>query len=182
MKIQSPKSSESTGVQKGLRIIGNILLYLPLLWFGMQTVLIAYGWIVHANSYGAVFATYGWLLVAAMVGMTAATVCYTCKKDLAAVIAGSVSGLLLLIVGTMAIGAAKRAGWSGQTEATFGKMAYRVWRDGLFGNLWTFLLLMGLSLTRYCSYDARTARAKRRREQETAPAPSILGDDEPPAT
>lgn len=163
-----------------LRTAGCVLLILSLL-LGTWLIggAVAWGWIAHSAHYGTAFRTAGiavWILNG---GMTAAVILCLLRHDAAAAVSGAVCGLCLLGIMLCAISAAETNGWSGQTEASFGRQAAAVWRRGLSGNLLTLLLLLVLSLTRFFSADAAAARAQRRRLREQAadiPAPSILDD------
>ena len=138
----------------------------------------AWGWIAHADHYGAAFRLAGIAVFAANCGMTAAVLLCLFRRDPAAAVTGTVCGLALLVIMLFAVSAAERNGWSGQTEAHFSRQASAVWRRGLGSNLLTLFLLLLLSLTRFFSADAaaeRAARRRRRAEREQAPAPSVLG-------
>lgn len=176
--IQIPK--EKHPPRKGLRITGTVLLILSLLlcvW--VMGGAVAYGWILHADHYGAAFAAYGKCYFAAAGGMTIAVILYLCKQDLPAVILGGVSYLPMLMLMLRAIGIAEENGWTGQTEQSFGRNASTVWRNGMMWNALPLLLLLVLCLTRRLSYEAVSGRAQKRAEKEAAEnaaAPSILAD------
>lgn len=162
-------------MKKTLRIIGNIALVLSLLlltW--MLGGAVAYGWMLHADHYGAAFDAYGKWYFAGAGGMTLAAVLYFCRKDLPAAICGAVSYLPMLTVLLRAVNAAEDYGWSGQTEMSFALRASEVWRSGMAPGAATLILLLLLTLTRWFSYEA----AVQRRTKRDAPAPSILGGGE----
>lgn len=166
-------------MKKILRISGNIALVLSLLlltWLLGGAV--AYGWITHADHYGAVFRAYGGWYFAGAGGMTLAAVLYFCRRDLAAAICGAVSYLPVLTVLLRAMNAAEQAGWTGQTEQSFGRSAAAVWRNGMMPCAVTLALLLLLTLTRWFSYDAAVQRRAKRAAADAEPAPSILGDAE----
>ena len=159
-----------------LRTAGGIALVLSLLictWLTGGAV--AWGWIDYADHYGTAFRTAGIAVLFLNCGMTAAVILRRLRCDLPAAVLGTVCGLLHAGIMVWAVWAAELRGWSGQTEASFGRSAASVWRQGLSGNLLTLLLLLVLTLTRYFSADAAAARAERR-EAKNAPAPSVLGD------
>lgn len=159
---------------------GRIALILSLLlctWLTGGAV--AWGWIAHAGHYGDIFRLAGIAVFALNTGMTAAVLLHLLRHDLAAAVLGTVCGTALLLIAVLAVSAAERNGWSGQTEASFGRSAAAVWRRGLSGNLLTLLLLLLLTLTRFFSADAAAERAERRRnrlQQEQTAVPSILSD------
>ncbi|HBI84747.1 MAG TPA: hypothetical protein DDX71_00450 [Ruminococcus sp.] len=166
-------------MKKKLRIIGNIAMVLSLLlltW--LMGGAVAYGWMAHADHYGAVFRTYSIWYFAGAGGMTFAALLYFCRKDLAAAICGAVSYLPVLTVLLRAMNAAETAGWSGQTEQSFGRNAAAVWRNGMMPCAVTLALLLLLTLTRWFSYDAAVQRRAKREAADAEPAPSILGDAE----
>ena len=164
-----------------LRIAGGIALIVSLLlctWLLGGSV--AYGWILHSDHYGAEFAAYGKWTLGLAGGMTLAAMLYFLRRDLSAAAVGLLSYLPSLMILLRAMNAAERAGWAGQTEASFGRNAAEVWRNGGMWNAVTLVLLLLLALTRWFSYDAAAARAARRaakQRAEDAPAPSILSDD-----
>ena len=159
--IKIPEKRIPRREHRALRITGNVLLIITLLLFVWLTGgAVAYGWIIHANSYGAAFAEYGRCYFAAAGIMTLGTVLYYLRRDLPA--------------------AAEENGWAGQTEQSFARTAASVWRDGMMWDFVPLILLLLLTLTRFFSYDASVKRAEKRaaREQaENASAPSILADD-----
>lgn len=169
----------STKQRHLLRTAGNILLVLSLLFCTWLTGgATAWGWIAHADHYGAAFRTAGIAVFALNCGMTAAVLLCLLRHDLSAAVLGTVSGTALLVIMLLTVSAAERYGWSGQTEAGFSRQASAVWRRGLGGNLLTLTLLLLLSLTRFFSAGAAAERAARRNaraERENEPAPSLLG-------
>lgn len=178
INIQIPK--ENRPPHKGLRITGTVLLILSLLMFvWVMGGAVAYGWILHADHYGAAFAAYGKCYFAAAGGMTLAVILCLCKKDLPAIVLGILSYVPMLMLMLKAIGIAEEYGWSGQTEQSFGRNASMVWRNGMMWNAVPLILLLVLCLTRWLSYDASARRAQKRAEKEAAEnaaAPSILAD------
>lgn len=180
MKV-SPQPKEKKRSLKWLRTAGNILLVLALIVFPLfLSSLVAAGWLINAESYGAPFGTYGvWMLILEGV-MLAAVVLYFCKCDIAAVLTGIVSYLPMLWLTLQAVSIAEENGWSGQTAANFGRNAFAVWRDGLVGNAVPFVLLLVLAITRYLSYESVVRRQQRREAKEAdrnKKSPSILGGE-----
>lgn len=178
IEIKIPR--EKRPPHKGLRITGTVLLIVSLLlcvW--VMGGAVAYGWILHADHYGAAFAAYGKCYFALAGGMTLAVILYLFRQDLPAMILGALSYVPMLTLMLKAIGIAEEYGWSGQTEQSFGRNASMVWRNGMMWNAATLILLLILCLTRWLSYDAAAKRAKKRAEKsaaENAAAPSILAD------
>lgn len=170
--MQTKHALRST--DRALRCVGNVLLVLSLLLFVWVTGgAVAYGWILHADSYGAAFAAYGRLYFAAAGLMTLAAVCYFVRLDLPAAAMGGVSYVTMLLLLLKAIGIAEKNGWAGQTEQSFARTAASVWRSGMMWDFIPLLLLLLLTLTRFFSYEASVQRA----QKKNASAPSILADD-----
>ena len=163
-----------------LRTAGGLALVLSLLFCTWLTGgAVAWGWITHAAQYGTAFRTAGTAVFVLNCGMTAAVMLWLLRRDLAAAVLGTVCALALGGIVLFAVSAAEANGWSGQTEASFGRQAAAVWRRGLSGNFLTLLLLLLLTLTRFFSAEDAALRAERRRIREAeknVPAPSVLGD------
>ncbi len=182
MKLQSPTSAKShKKLWDALRITGNILLIATLIIFPLfLSSLVAAGWLINAESYGAPFFAYGvWLLIFEGV-LLIAVILYFCKLDMAAIIGAVVSYLPMLWITMKAVAIAEENGWVGQTEDSFGRNAFTVWRDGLIGNVIPVVLLLLLAVTRYLSYDAvvkRQQKKERKKAEENRKAPSILGGE-----
>ena len=152
-----------------LRTLGAMLLLFSLAAFVWLTGgAVAYGWMLHADHYGAAFSAYGKIYFAAAGLMTAGSVLYFCKKDLPAILCGTAGWLTTLILLLKAIGIADENGWVGQTEQSFGRNASAVWRNGMMWNFIPLLLLLALALTRWLSYDAKVRRAQKRAAQNAA--------------
>lgn len=180
MKMPKPPAKANRSL-RWLRTVGNILLVITLVAFPLfLSSLVAAGWLINAESYGAPFFAYGvWMLILEGV-MLAAVILYFCKCDIAAVITGILSYLPMLWIMLNAVSIAEKNGWSGQTAANFGRNAFAVWRDGLIGNAIPFALLLLLAITRFLSYDAVVRRQQRKNAKEAArnqKAPSILGGE-----
>lgn len=180
MKMPKPPAKAKSSL-RWLRTIGNVLLVIALIVFPLfLSSLVAAGWLINAESYGAPFHAYGiWMLILEGV-MLAAVVLYFCKCDIAAVIAGILSYLPMLWITLNAVSIAEENGWSGQTAASFGRNAFTVWRDGLVGNAVPFALLLILAISRFLSYDAVVRRQQRKDAKEAErnqKAPSILGGE-----
>ncbi len=164
-----------------LRRIGNIVLVISLLIFPLfLSSLIASGWLMHADHYGAPFQAFGiWMLICEAL-LTVAVILYFCKRDLAAAVLGSGSYLPMLYITMRAVELAREQGWTGQTAANFGQNAFAVWRDGLLGNIIPVVLLLVLAITRYLSYESVVRRKQRKEEKLRADqqkSPSILGGE-----
>ncbi len=163
--------------QKLLRTAGAVLLVLSLAVFVWLTGgAVAYGWLLHADHYGAAFSGYGKLYFAAAGAMTAGVILYFCKKDLPAAFCGAAGWLTTLILMLNAIGIAEKNGWTGQTAQSFGRNAAAVWRTGMMWNFVPLLLLLLLCMTRRFSDTEKAKRAEKARA-ENAAAPSILADE-----
>ncbi len=182
MKLQtkSPESSNKT-LWNALRIAGNILLVITLIVFPLfLSSLVAAGWLINAESYGAPFFAYGvWLLIFEGV-LLLAVILYFCKLDMPAILGAVISYLPMLWISMRAISIAEENGWGGQTEESFGRNAFTVWRDGLIGNAIPVVLLLVLAVSRYLSYDAvvrRQQKKARKKAEENRKAPSILGGE-----
>lgn len=182
MKQQSklPEKAHKT-LWHTLRIVGNILLVITLIVFPLfLSSLVAAGWLINAESYGAPFFAYGvWLLIFEGV-LLLAVILYFCKLDMAAIIGAVISYLPMLWITMKAVSIAEKNGWVGQTEESFGRNAFTVWRDGLIGNAVPVALLLLLAATRYLSYEAvvkRQQKKDRKKAEENRKAPSILGGE-----
>lgn len=163
--------SPHTNRQRRLRVLGGIALVLSLLlctW--LMNGAAAYGWILHADHYGAAFAAYGGWMLALAGGMTLAVILYFCRQDLIAAILGTLCYLPMLGILLRVMQIAETNGWSGQTEMRFGVSAASVWRNACAPNVLTLILLLVLALTRRFSQD----ETEKRRAKESEPAPSIL--------
>lgn len=174
-------SAHDAGNRKWLRVAGNILLVITLIVFPLfLSSLVAAGWLINAESYGAPFFAYGvWLLIFEGVLLIAA-ILYFCKLDLAAMLTGILSYLPMLWITMKAVSIAEEMGWSGQTESNFGRNAFTVWRDGLVGNAIPFALLLILASSRFLSYEAVVKRQQKKEQKEAQrnrKAPSILGGE-----
>lgn len=177
---KSPEKSHKTLLYT-LRIVGNILLVATLIVFPLfLSSLVAAGWLINAESYGAPFFAYGvWLLIFEGV-LLIAVILYFCKLDMAAIIGAVISYLPMLWITMKTVAIAEENGWVGQTEESFGRNAFTVWRDGLIGNAIPVALLLLLAVTRYLSYEAvvkRQQRKDRKKAEENRKAPSILGGE-----
>ncbi len=182
MKLQSksPERSHKT-LWNTLRIAGNILLVITLIIFPLfLSSLVAAGWLINAGSYGAPFLAYGvWLLIFEGT-LLISVILYFCKLDMAAILGAVISYLPMLWITMKAVAIAEENGWVGQTEESFGRNAFAVWRDGLIGNAIPVALLLLLAVTRYLSYDAvvrRQQKKDRKKAEENRKAPSILGGE-----
>lgn len=165
-------------MNKPLRSAGGVLLVLSVLFCTwVMGGAVAYGWIAHADHYGAAFRTMGSAVFVCSGVMTLGTVLYFCRRDFAAAVCGAAGFLPLLCILLRAMHIAEAQSWSGQTAQSFGRQAADVWRNGLGWNALPFALLMLLALTRYFSADEKSRRAERRRKRDEAPAPSILGEE-----
>ena len=160
---------------RGLRIAGFLLLVLSLCWCWVTGAAVAYGWIAHADHYGAAFRGYGITVFIGLGLLTLGTVLCALRRDLAAAVCGAAGALPVFTVLLCAMRKAEENSWSGQTAQSFGRQASEVWRNGLAPVLLPLLLLLILALTRFFSDSARTARAQKRDARENRPAPSILG-------
>ena len=163
---------------RNLRIIGNILLVLSLGVCWVTGGAVAYGWIAHADHYGAAFRGYG---IGALIGLgllTLGTVLCFCRLRLSAAIVGTAGFLPAMGILLRAMRLAEENSWSGQTAQSFGRQASAVWRNGMAPMLFPYLLLMLLALSAYFSYAERSARAEKRRQRDEQPAPSILGGED----
>lgn len=182
MKLQRKSSEkEHKTLWYTLRIVGNILLVATLIVFPLfLSSLVAAGWLIHAESYGAPFFAYGvWLLIFEGV-LLLTVILYFCKLDMAAILGAVISYLPMLWISMKAVSIAEENGWVGQTEESFGRNAFTVWRDGLIGNVIPVALLLLLATTRYLSYDAvvkRQQKKDRKKAEENRKAPSILGGE-----
>ena len=181
MKNPTKQTQKPQPKHRGLRILGGIVLIASLLFcVWLMGGAVAYGWISHADHYGAAFAAYGkWYYVSAGC-MTAAVILYYCRQDLCAAILDVLAYVPMLVLMLTAMNRAETNDWVGQTEASFGRSAAQVWRNGMMWNALPFALLLILALTRYFSYDAAVRRREKRAEKErklNMAAPSILGDE-----
>ena len=168
-----------------LRTAGLIVLIVTLLFCVWLTGgAVAYGWISHADHYGSEFAAYGrfYYILGGLMSLGAAL--YLFRLDLPALILDVCAYVPMLVILLRAMNTAEENGWSGQTEASFGRQAAAQWRNGMMWNAVPFLLLAVLSLTRFLSQDERVRRAEERRARErelNRPAPSLLGGETPAA-
>lgn len=160
---------------RGLRIAGFVLLVLSLCWCWVTGAAVAYGWIAHADHYGAVFRGYGITVFIGLGLLTLGAVLCACRRDLPAAVCGTAGAVPVFTVLLLSMQKAEENSWSGQTAQSFGRQASAVWRNGLAPVLLPLLLLLLLALTRFFSYSARTERAQKRDARENRPAPSILG-------
>lgn len=165
-----------------MRTLGCTALVISLLLFvWLMGGAVAYGWLLHADHYGAPFAAFAKWYFACAGGMTIAVILYLCKRDLIAAILGTACWIPMLTILLKAMNLAEINNWSGQTERSFARNASEVWRNGMMWNAVPLILLLALTLTRYFSYDAAVRRKNRRQKREeirNAPAQSILEDSE----
>jgi hypothetical protein len=165
--------------QSGLRTAGSIVLPVALLFCVWLTGgAVAYGWLSHADHYGADFALFAKSYYTAGGLMTLGVLLYYLRQDLPALILDVLAYVPMLVILIQAIRRAEENGWSGQTEATFGLTAAQAWRNGMMWTVIPFLLLAVLAITRFLSQDEKERRQARRDAKEQAanqPAPSLLG-------
>ena len=181
MQRVSKESGGNSRLSLVLRRIGNVLLVISLLVFPLfLSSLIASGWLMHADHYGAPFQSFGiWMLICEGL-LTVAVILYFCKLDLAAAVLGSGAYLPMLYITMRAVELAQEQGWTGQTAANFGQNASAVWRDGLLGIAIPVMLLLILAITRYLSYESVVRRKQRKEAKlhaEQQKAPGILGEE-----
>ena len=159
-------------------MIGDAALTVTLIFCTwLVTGAVAYGWLSHADHYGSAFRAYGVLMFGFCGLLTVGVMLYLLRYELPAAVFGGIALAGMLVLMLLAMSAAERNGWSGQTEGSFGRQASVVWRNGILPNLIPVGLLLTLSLTRFFSSDAAAERRKKREKEENAPAPSILDDN-----
>ncbi len=172
---QLPPHAEGSG----LRTAGSIVLIVSLLFcLWLMGGAVAYNWAAH--DYGKAIGFFGKCYFVLAGVMTAGTVLYFCKYDLAAMILDAASYIPIRIFLLIAMQRAEENGWSGQTEATFGVQAAEKWHAGMMWTALPFLLLLVLALTRYRSQEEKVRRhaiRQMREDKRNQPAPSILGGE-----
>ena len=130
-----------------VRILLHIALVISLLFCTwLMPGAVAYGWLTHAGHYGNEFVVYGQWVFILSVFMTAAVGLYFFRKRLAAAVVAVLSYLPSLWILLRAMNRAEQAGWSGQTEASFGLRAAEVWRNGMMWQFLTLFLLVVLCI------------------------------------
>ena len=131
----------------------------------------ALGWTVNAHSYGAKFRILAAVVAVGALLMTAGVILALCKKDIAALVTGSVVSIATSI--------AETAGWAPQSEAHLGRFAYQIWADRMLPTIAPYCLLVAVALLHYFSYEASAARREKKRQKEefeNRPAPKIVED------
>ena len=157
-----------------LALVVTSLIY-PL-FMDMMTAL---GWTVNAQSYGAKFRILAAVVAVGALLMTAGVILVLCRKDIAALITGSLGFFPLICAVSIAASIAESAGWAPQSEAHLGKFAYQIWSDRMLPTIAPYCLLVAVALLHYFSYEAASARREKRRrkeEFENRPAPKIVED------
>ena len=187
MKIQKeqPRRTASPQHRSGLRTAALIVLLVTLIFCVWLTGgAVAYGWINHADHYGSAFAVYGKAYYFLGGLMSLGAVLYLFRLDLPALILDVCAYVPMLVILLRAMNTAEENGWSGQTEASFGRQAAQAWRNGMMWNAIPFLLLAALTLTRFFSQDEKVRRHEKhiaKERERNRPAPSILGGETKPA-
>lgn len=139
----------------------------------------ALGWTVNAQSYGARFRILAAVVAVGALLMTAGAILVLCKKDIAALIAGSLGFFPLMAAVSIATSAAEAAGWAPQSEASMGRFAYQIWGDRMLPTIAPYCLLLAVALLHYFSYEAASARREKKRQKEefeNRPSPKIVED------
>ena len=111
--------------------------------------------------------------------MTAGVILALCKKDIAALVTGSVGFFPLMGAVSIATSIAEAAGWAPQSEAHLGRFAYQIWADRMLPTIAPYCLLVAVALLHYFSYEASAARREKKRQKEefeNRPAPKIVED------
>lgn len=157
-----------------LALVVTTLIY-PL----FMDLLTALGWTVNAHSYGAKFRILAAVVAVGVLLMTAGVILALCKKDIAALVTGSVGFFPLMGAVSIATSIAEAAGWAPQSEAHLGRFAYQIWADRMLPTIAPYCLLVAVALLHYFSYEASAARREKKRQKEefeNRPAPKIVED------